>query len=147
VDVLNDVGAGQTEQLIVAFDVAVKISETLALAAFAAVTLTAVLGLGKLKSLDHGAHGAVQNSNSLGKDVGQGSGSGVMKVTHGQDSRSFPWLESISPNWSYSMSDAHNQAGEEQDAVEAIVPLMPIVLPIGGGILIFLLAFIAVFMA
>jgi hypothetical protein len=45
------------------------------------------------------------------------------------------------------MSDAHNQAGEEQDAVESIVPLMPIVLPIGGGILIFLLAFIAVFMA
>jgi hypothetical protein len=45
------------------------------------------------------------------------------------------------------MSDKHNQAGEEQDAVEAIVPLMPIVLPIGGGILIFLLAFIAVFMA
>ena len=45
------------------------------------------------------------------------------------------------------MSDAHNQAGEEQDAVEAIVPLMPIVLPIGGGILIFLLAFIAVVMA
>jgi hypothetical protein len=70
-----------------------------------------------------------------------------MKVTHGQDSRSFPWLESNSLNWSYSMSDAHNQAGEEQDAVEAIVPLMPIVLPIGGGILIFLLAFIAVFMA
>jgi hypothetical protein len=45
------------------------------------------------------------------------------------------------------MSDTHNQAGEEQDAVESIVPLMPIVLPIGGGILIFLLAFIAVFMA
>ena len=45
------------------------------------------------------------------------------------------------------MSDAHNQAGEEQDVVVAIVPLMPIVLPIGGGILIFLLAFIAVFMA
>jgi hypothetical protein len=45
------------------------------------------------------------------------------------------------------MSDANTPATEEQDAVEAIVPLMPIVLPIGGGILIFLLAFIAVFMA
>jgi len=33
------------------------------------------------------------------------------------------------------------------DAIEAIVPLMPIVLPIMGGALIFLLAFIAVFMA
>jgi hypothetical protein len=33
------------------------------------------------------------------------------------------------------------------DAIEAIVPLMPIVLPIVGGALIFLLAFIAVFMA
>jgi hypothetical protein len=45
------------------------------------------------------------------------------------------------------MSDTNNHDGEEQDVVESIVPLMPIVLPIGGGILIFLLAFIAVFMA
>jgi hypothetical protein len=45
------------------------------------------------------------------------------------------------------MSDTHNHDGEEQDVVESIVPLMPIVLPIGGGILIFLLACIAVFMA
>ena len=36
---------------------------------------------------------------------------------------------------------------EEQDAVDAIVPLIPIVLPIVGGVLIFLLAFIAVSMA
>jgi hypothetical protein len=36
---------------------------------------------------------------------------------------------------------------KEQDVVESIVPLMPIVLPIAGGVLIFLLAFIAVFMA
>jgi hypothetical protein len=35
----------------------------------------------------------------------------------------------------------------EQDAVEAIVPLLPLVLPVVGGVLIFLLAFIAVFMA
>lgn len=35
----------------------------------------------------------------------------------------------------------------EVDTVEAIVPLMPIVLPVVGGALIFLLAFIAVFMA
>ncbi len=33
------------------------------------------------------------------------------------------------------------------DGVEAIVPLMPIVLPIVGGVLMFLLAFIAVSMA
>ena len=35
----------------------------------------------------------------------------------------------------------------EKDAVESIVPLMPIVLPVVGGVLMFLLAFIAVFMA
>ena len=35
----------------------------------------------------------------------------------------------------------------EPDAVEAIVPLMPIVLPIVGGVLMLLLAFIAVSMA
>jgi hypothetical protein len=40
----------------------------------------------------------------------------------------------------------HSHEGE-QDVVESIVPLMPIVLPLAGGILIFLLAFIAVFMA
>jgi len=46
------------------------------------------------------------------------------------------------------MSNSSNQSSHEQvDVVESIVPLMPIVLPIGGAILIFLLAFIAVFMA
>ena len=33
------------------------------------------------------------------------------------------------------------------DPVEAIVPLIPVVLPVVGGVLIFLLAFIAVYMA
>ena len=36
---------------------------------------------------------------------------------------------------------------EEQDAVDAIVPMIPIVLPLVGGVLMFLLAFIAVSMA
>ena len=40
-------------------------------------------------------------------------------------------------------------AGETHapDAVEAIVPLMPIVLPAVGAVLMFLLAFIAIYMA
>ena len=33
------------------------------------------------------------------------------------------------------------------DAVEAIVPLIPIVLPVVGGVLMFLLAFIAIYLA
>jgi hypothetical protein len=36
---------------------------------------------------------------------------------------------------------------EPQDGVEAIVPLMPVVLPVMGGLLMLLLAFIAVFLA
>ena len=36
---------------------------------------------------------------------------------------------------------------EPQDAVEAIVPMMPVVLPVVGGLLMLLLAFIAVFLA
>ena len=36
--------------------------------------------------------------------------------------------------------------GNEVDAVEAIVPLIPYVIPIVGGVLIFMLAFIAVYM-
>jgi hypothetical protein len=42
---------------------------------------------------------------------------------------------------------AHNSPAHDIDPVEAIVPLMPIVLPIAGAVLMFLLAFIAVFMA
>jgi hypothetical protein len=47
------------------------------------------------------------------------------------------------------MSAPHNTEHSDvpQDAVEAIVPLMPIVLPVMGGLLMLLLAFIAVFMA
>jgi hypothetical protein len=48
-----------------------------------------------------------------------------------------------SPHAAHS-SPAHAQ---EHDPVEAIVPLIPLVLPVVGGVLMFLLAFIAVFMA
>lgn len=44
------------------------------------------------------------------------------------------------------MSDSQHPH-QTEDQVEAIVPLMPVVLPVAGGVLIFLLAFIAVFMA
>ncbi len=37
--------------------------------------------------------------------------------------------------------------GHEVDPVEAIVPMIPFILPAAGGVLIFLLAFIAVYMA
>lgn len=36
---------------------------------------------------------------------------------------------------------------EEQDVVDSIVPMMPLVLPVAGGVLMFLLAFIAVYLA
>ncbi len=39
------------------------------------------------------------------------------------------------------------QHAGEVDPVEAIVPVIPWLLPLAGGVLIFLLAFIAVFMA
>ena len=44
-------------------------------------------------------------------------------------------------------AETHDDAKHEVDALESIVPLIPIVLPLCGGVLIFLLAFIAVFMA
>jgi hypothetical protein len=34
-----------------------------------------------------------------------------------------------------------------EDPIEAITPLVPVVLPVVGGLLIFLLAFIAIYMA
>jgi hypothetical protein len=42
---------------------------------------------------------------------------------------------------------SHHDHAAEQDVVEAIVPLMPIVLPLAGGMLMFLMIFIAMFMA
>jgi len=42
---------------------------------------------------------------------------------------------------------AHNDSHESQDPVEAVVKHMPIVIPVVGAVLIFLLAFIAIFMA
>ena len=42
---------------------------------------------------------------------------------------------------------SHGESHEPQDTVESIVPLMPIVLPVVGGVLMFLLAFIAIYMA
>ncbi|WP_186510852.1 hypothetical protein [Caenimonas sedimenti] len=44
----------------------------------------------------------------------------------------------------------HSHGDEPQefhDGVEDIVPAIPIVLPVAGGVLMFLLAFIAIYMA
>ena len=49
-----------------------------------------------------------------------------------------------------SSTEVRHSHGEEvpsNDAVEAIVPAIPIVLPVVGGVLMFLLAFIAIYMA
>ena len=46
------------------------------------------------------------------------------------------------------LAHADNVSGQPpEDVVESIVPLMPVVLPIVGAVLMFLLAFIAVTMA
>jgi hypothetical protein len=45
------------------------------------------------------------------------------------------------------MSAPNDHDTQTTDAVEEIVPMMPIVLPIVGAVLMFLLAFIAVSMA
>jgi len=42
---------------------------------------------------------------------------------------------------------SHGEAHEPQDGLESIVPAIPLVLPVMGGILMFLLAFIAIYMA
>lgn len=42
---------------------------------------------------------------------------------------------------------SHGEALEPKDPMEAIVHAIPIVLPVMGGVLMFLLAFIAVYMA
>ena len=42
---------------------------------------------------------------------------------------------------------SHGEAHEPEDTVERIAHAMPIVLPVMGGVLMFLLAFIAIYMA
>lgn len=46
-----------------------------------------------------------------------------------------------------SASPTPHDSNPSDDPVERIVPMMPLVLPVAGGVLIFLLAFIAVVMA
>lgn len=46
-----------------------------------------------------------------------------------------------------SQAPQHDQHAGEVDPVEAIVPVIPWLIPVAGGVLMFLLAFIAVFMA
>jgi hypothetical protein len=46
-----------------------------------------------------------------------------------------------------SSHDHHTPSNEPQDLVESIVPYMPVVLPVAGAVLMFLLAFIAIYMA
>ena len=48
---------------------------------------------------------------------------------------------------SMSAPHAHDNDTQNTDVVEEIVPMMPIVLPVVGAVLMFLLAFIAVSMA
>jgi hypothetical protein len=42
---------------------------------------------------------------------------------------------------------AHHTEATSSDTVEGVVPMIPVVLPLAGAVLIFLLAFIAVSMA
>ena len=44
-------------------------------------------------------------------------------------------------------SPAEQNTTAEPDSLDAIMPLVPLVLPLAGGVLIFLLAFITVSMA
>lgn len=55
----------------------------------------------------------------------------------------------MTPSAEHTTNAAHSSPtpAQEQDAVDAIVPMIPLVLPLVGAVLIFLLAFIAVFLA
>jgi hypothetical protein len=42
---------------------------------------------------------------------------------------------------------ANNNSSDQVDPLESIVHSIPVIIPVAGGLMIFLLAFIAVFMA
>jgi hypothetical protein len=59
-----------------------------------------------------------------------------------------PWVRFTVTNVRNAMSaPTPTHDDHETDAVDSVVPMIPIVLPIVGGVLMFLLAFIAVNMA
>jgi hypothetical protein len=58
-----------------------------------------------------------------------------------------PPIPPIAQERTMSKPAAHDSHDQPQDVIESIVPMMPMVLPVAGAVLIFLLAFIAVFMA
>ena len=174
-DIANDVRPGQAQQFIVAFDVFGEFAKTLAHAVGPNVPLTPVLAFGQLEALDHGAHGAIQDGDAVFQNARQCLSAGEwlwFKNAHGgpsEKNRAPPRRagESTKPVFSQTvcgqhrcfrmavcfepkvvtMSDHSQATHTDEDVVESIVPLMPIVLPIGGAVLIFMLAFIAVFMA
>ncbi|MEO6321718.1 MAG: hypothetical protein ABIR56_13620 [Polaromonas sp.] len=55
----------------------------------------------------------------------------------------------MTPSANHTTHAAHSSPSPEveQDVVDSIVPMMPLVLPLVGGVLMFLLAFIAVYLA
>ncbi|ABM35433.1 hypothetical protein Pnap_0108 [Polaromonas naphthalenivorans CJ2] len=72
----------------------------------------------------------------------------LKKVNSGQVFQAFQELL-MNPSAQHTTNAAHDSPtpAQEQDAVDAIVPIIPIVLPLVGGVLMFLLAFIAIYMA
>ena len=55
----------------------------------------------------------------------------------------------MNPPAQHTTNAAHSSPtpAEEHDMVDSIVPMMPVVLPLAGGVLMFLLAFIAIYLA
>ena len=70
VDLLDDVGPGELQQLVVALQVLGVVLEALA----------AVVGLGQLVALDHRAHGAVDDQDALLQQRGQGGAAGEVGI-------------------------------------------------------------------
>ncbi|MNT44864.1 hypothetical protein D3C72_1814120 [compost metagenome] len=82
VNVANHVGPRDAEQLVVALHIARKVLEPVPHRAGAGVALAPVLRLAQLEALDHGAHGAVEDDDALGEDVGQLRGARVVEGLH-----------------------------------------------------------------
>ena len=81
-DVPNHVRAGDGQQLVVALHVVGKVGETVACAICALVAFTPVLGFTQLEALNHGAHGTIQNCNTLLQQGRQLLGTGVVGQAH-----------------------------------------------------------------
>ncbi len=84
-DIGNHIGSGERKQLVVALDIAGKVRKTRA----------PVLRFAQAKTLDHSAHGSIQDGDAMAQDFGKRLGAGIDERFHALHFRPRPKPQSV----------------------------------------------------